>query len=153
MPVALLIRIAPYALCLLVGLGTAWKLTSDHYQAIITKMNLDTVKQLAVAQEQVIKAEKTQQDITQKVTTAYELKRKEIEANYSSLMFNPNLGLRIDTQPNTGGLRTVPKSASQPNGPANCNRLSTELRKAAELNTLQLIYLQDWVAEQEKAAQ
>lgn len=152
----ILLRIAPYVACLIIGLLSAYKVTADHYRAVIAKNDLAAASALAHAQQNVIVAIKQQQEITNQTASDYETRISEIRAKYDAdingYVAAGSNGVRIDKQSNPDRLRSVPNSASKPNDAAACYRLSAQLRQAAELQTQQLISLQEWIKGQQSAA-
>lgn len=151
-PVSLILRIAPYVLCLLIGAGSAWKVTANHYQVIIAEKDAAAALAIREAQASVIIAQKTQQEITTKVTTAYENKLLEIRSRYAAYDFGITDGVR--QLPSTGsGLRSIPNASGRSDGAAACSRLSKELRIVAEEQAYELLYLQDWILKQKAATE
>lgn len=148
MPIDLLRRLLPWiAVALFFGyLGHA--LTANHYRAVIAEKDAAADRALAEAQQHVIQVQKTQQQITDKVATDYETKIRQIRSAYADTV--STYGVRVDVTPSSG-LRPVPDTAGKLNGPASCNGFSWRLRQAADEQTQQLIYLQQWVREQATA--
>ena len=150
-PISLIMRLAPYVICLTMGFGGGWKLAADHYKAIIADMKDQAQKAYIEQQQKVIKTEQNQQAITQKVSTDYESKLQSIRQAYS-FIDAPPLGLRGGTTTSTSNLPSVSNSAGRSHGIAGCDQLPTKLRQAAEEQTQQLIYLQDWIRQQAESA-
>lgn len=149
----ILLRVAPYIVCLLIGLVSAYKVTADHYRAVIAKNDLAAASALAQAQQNVIVAIKQQQEITNQTATDYETRISEIRQKYAAdLGGNVAAGadsVRVDKPAKSSSLRAVPNAAGKPNDAAACYRLSAQLRQAAELQTQQLISLQEWIRGQQ----
>lgn len=148
MPIDLLRRLLPWAAVALLFAWLGHALTANHYRAVIAEKDAAADRALAEAQQHVIQVQKTQQQITDKVATDYETKIRQIRSAYADTV--STYGVRVDTT-DTRGLRPVPDTAGKLNGPASCNGLSWRLRQAADEQTQQLIYLQQWVREQATA--
>lgn len=151
----ILLRLAPYIACLLIGLVSAYKVTADHYRAVIAKNDLAAVQSLAHAQEKVIVAVKQQQEITNQTAVDYETRISEIRKKYADdiggIVASGADSVRLDKPANASGVRSVSNAASKSNDASACYRLSAQLRQAAELQTQQLISLQDWIRGQQTA--
>lgn len=146
---AIVLRVLPFVLCVLTGLATGYKLTADHYRSAIAKRDLAAAAELSKAQQRVIEAVQEQQVITNQVASDYEQKIAEIRAKYADVAgVNADSGLRNKPAP-ARRVRAVPNAASKPNAAAPSDGLSTELRLAAELQTQQLISLQEWIRKQQ----
>lgn len=149
-------RVLPFVLVLVLGAGAAYKITADHYRAIIAARDLKAATELAAAQQRVIEAVQEQQVITTQTASDYEKTIAEIRAKYAadfdSYVAASADSVRVDKSNDADRLRTVPRTASKPDAAAACYRLSTELRLAAELQTQQLISLQDWIRKQKAAS-
>ena len=148
MPIDLIRRLLPWAAVALLFAWLGHAITANHYRAVIAEKDAAAERAYSEAQAHVIQVQKTQQQITDKVATDYETKIRQIRSAYSDTV--STYGVRVDVTPSTG-LRPVPDAAGKPHGPAGCHGLSHELRLAAELQTQQLIYLQQWVREQATA--
>lgn len=148
-------RVLPFVLVLVLGAGGAYKLTADHYRAIIADRDLKAATELAQAQQRVIQAVQEQQVITSQTASEYEKTIAEIRAKYAAdyerYIAAISDSVRVDKPNDAASLRTIPRSASKPDAAAACYRLSTELRLAAELQTQQLISLQNWIRKQKAA--
>lgn len=146
----ILLRVLPYAALAAVGAWGAYSLTSDHYNGVIAKMELKHQQEIAAAQAHVIEEVARQQEITNQTAADYETKIAKIRAYYSNLLAG---GMREQSKTSGGSLPAVPHATSKPDGPARCDRLSTELRMAADIQTQRLLYLQEWVRKQQAEAQ
>lgn len=149
-------RVAPYVACFLVGLVLSYKVTADHYQAVIAKNNLAAATALAEAQQNVIVAIKQQQEITNQTASDYETRIAEIRKKYADDIGGHVAAgadsVRVNKPSDAASVRAVSKPTGQSNDAAACYRLSAQLRQAAELQTQQLISLQEWIRGQQKAA-
>lgn len=146
---AILFRLAPYLICFGLGIFGAYKVTADHYRAQIAERDLAAANAVAKAQQKVIVAVQEQQTITKKTASDYEKKISDIRNKYAAYDDRPTFGLRIEPDTSARGLPTVPKAARQSNATPSCDRLSVKLRLAAELQTQNLISLQEWIEAQE----
>lgn len=147
-------RVLPFMVCLLIGVWSGYKVTADHYRSVISKRDLKAAADLTQAQQRVIKAVQEQQVITNQISSDYENKIAEIRAKYAAFD-GSNVAAGSDSVRNQPAparrVRAVPDAACRPNAASACERLSKELRLAAELQTQQLISLQEWIRQQQAA--
>ena len=148
-------RVAPYVACFIIGLTLAYKVTADHYRAVIAKNDLAAASALAQAQQKVIVAIKQQQEITNQTASDYETKIAEIRKKYADDIGGHVAAgadsVRVDKPFDAASVRAIPKPSGKSNDAAACYRLSAQLRQAAELQTQQLISLQEWIRSQQNA--